>query len=89
MVVEECSFNPLKDVCEVDQFGFFDLAEAFLSGTIASNLTIDDLEFSEIEDPTAVKGKPRNAFEFIDAGVAISQVEGAQLGKSSSKEGAD
>lgn len=88
MVVEDCSFNPLRDVCEVDQFGFIDLAEAFLSGTIASDLTIEDLTFSEIDDPVAVSGKPRNTFEFIDAGVAISQQEGVQS-KSSSKEGAD
>ena len=89
MVVEDCSYNPYKDVCEVDQFGFFDLAEAFLTGTIASNLNVDDLEFSEIDDPTAVKGKPRNAFEFIDAGVAISQQEGVQVSKSSGKESGD
>lgn len=86
----DLDYNPLADVCEVDQFGFVDLAEAFLSGTIASNLTIEDLTFTEIDDPKAVSGKPRNAFEFIDAGVAIAQQqEGVQIQSSAKTEGGD
>lgn len=86
----DLDFNPLKDVCEVDQFGFVDLADAFLTGTIASNLTIEDLTFTDIDDPKAVSGKPRNVFEFIDAGVAIAQQqEGVQSKSSVKTEGGD
>ena len=85
----ELDYDPLKDVCEVDQFGFVDLAEAFQTGTIASNLTIEDLTFTEIDDPKAVSGKPRNTFEFIDAGVAIAQQEGVQSKSSAKTEGGD
>ena len=90
MIVEDCSFNPVTDVQEVDQFGYVDLAQAFLTGTINADLKVDDLFFNEIDDPVAVSGKPSNVFDMIDAGSAIvNRQEGVQTKSSAKTEGGD
>lgn len=88
MIQENCSFNPLLDVTEVDQFGFIDLAQAFVSGTIAADVNLQDLNFSEEDDPRSVNGKPQSAFDMVDAGLDIAKREGVKGMSSEKEEGA-
>lgn len=82
-------FDPVFDVCEVDQFGFIDLRSALESGVIPSTSVIEELDITDIDDPTAVQGRPSTVFDVIDAGVSITSMEGVQIQSSSNKEGAD
>lgn len=56
-------FNPEVDLQEVDQFGFIDLVKAFQNGYVPGNNNSSQLEFTDCEDPSAILGKPTDAFE--------------------------
>lgn len=61
----ECVFDPLVDVAEVDQFGFIDLRQAFLTGVVDGQLSPDDGAYSGIDDPAAIMSAPKDEFEAI------------------------
>lgn len=63
VVTEFLGFDPVKDISEVDQFGYVNLVEALENGVIQSTLKIDDLGFNDIDDPASIMGKPRDVFE--------------------------
>ena len=46
-----CVFDPDIDICEVDQFGFVDMRQAFLTGTIEGAVAPDDSSYSGIDRP--------------------------------------
>lgn len=63
MIVLECLYNPLWDKKPVDQFGWLDLAEAWVNKTVPSDIVTQDSDYNGIDDPSSVLGKPRDVFE--------------------------
>lgn len=86
----DCKFDSVKDVMEVDQFGFVDLREVMETGVVPSDSSVQDSEYLDQDDPTEVNGRPSSPFEMIDAGVDLTRrIEAAQAAAKSSKDGAD
>ena len=63
MIVKKCSFDPVKDIHDVDNFGYINLAEAYANGVVDSDINDLDLSYNEIDDPSTIVGKPRDIFE--------------------------
>lgn len=58
-------YDPMLDCAEVDQFGYIDLRQAFLTGTVEGGLAPDDTSYSGIDDPEAILPAPKDQFEAI------------------------
>lgn len=58
-------FDKVKDMQEVDQFGYVNLGEAYANGVVEGNLNPDVSEFNGIEHPEAIIGKPSDEFDAI------------------------
>lgn len=65
-------FDPVRDICSVDQFGFVDLVKANLTGSVPATIEADDLRFNGMEDPAAIGGRPSDAFEAAQAAKVIT-----------------
>ncbi len=63
MIVESCKFNSKKDIHDVDQFGFVNLAESLANGVVPSEIADSEPSYNEIDDPSTIIGKPRDVFE--------------------------
>lgn len=55
-------FNEMKDLHEVDQFGFIDLVECLTNGEVPTNIADEDVNYNGIEDPSSILGKPDDVF---------------------------
>lgn len=58
-------FDKVKDMQEVDQFGYVNLGEAYANGVVQGNLNPDVSEFNGIEHPESIIGKPSDEFDAI------------------------
>ena len=58
-----CTFDPNVDICEVDQFGFTNLRQAFLTGTIEGTSALDDESFNGVDDPSSLLPAAKDIFE--------------------------
>lgn len=74
MICNNCVFDELKDVHDVDQFGFIDLAECLLNGEVPANIADSDDQYNGIEDPSEILGKPSDVFEAYKMGDYIKSV---------------
>ena len=66
-------FNPLADIEEVDQFGWLDLRQAFLTGTVEGSLAPEDASYNGIDDPSSLLGAPKDTFEAIRQANAVAK----------------
>lgn len=78
-------YDPIKDLQEVDQFGFINLREAVANGVIPASAQVTEDSYNEIEDLNSIVGKPSDIFEAMQFGVSIDKVANA----ASEKEGTD
>lgn len=74
MIVNNCEFNPEKDIKEVDQFGFVDLRESFVNSSIPANLDVQGQNFNNIEDPSMVRHRPSDVFDSLRAEKAYAGI---------------
>lgn len=74
-------FDKVKDMSEVDQFGYVNLPQAYVSGSIDGHINPDISAMNHIEDPGSIIGRPSDEFDAI----ALQQVI-RERGKKSSKE---
>lgn len=58
-----CKFNEIRDVHEVDQFGFIDLAECLSQGVVSSSISNTEDAYNDIDSPDNIMGKPSDVFE--------------------------
>lgn len=65
MIVQECSYNPEKDLKPVEEFGFINLKEAFVNRTVPSNLPDSETDYNGISDPASIVGKPTDVFDAL------------------------
>lgn len=56
-------FDPLRDIRDVDQTGYVDLALAFAMNSIPANIEADVDSYNGIEDPASILGSPKDVFE--------------------------
>lgn len=83
-MIQECLYNPKKDISEVDQFGFVDTVRAEAEGFVRPDLSPSVEEFDGVEvDPESIIGKPRDAFDAMRmqerlANGIKSNIEGAE-----------
>lgn len=59
----KCKFDPVKDIKEVDQFGFVDLNECLANGDVPSTVADSENQYNGIEDPSEILGKPSDVFD--------------------------
>lgn len=57
------SYDPELDIQEVDQFGFVDLRQAFEKGTIPGNMSFEQVEFNQVNDPGVLIPKSDDVFD--------------------------
>lgn len=74
-------YDPLMDVEEVDQFGFVDLREAFLNGSVPGDIVADETKYNGIEDPDAVGSRADDQFAAIRSAQALTAAEAAAAAK--------
>lgn len=70
--MDKFDFDPVRDICAVDQFGFVDLVKANLTGSVPASIEADDIRFNGMEDPAAIGGRPSDAFEAAQAARVIT-----------------
>ena len=66
MIVDNCRFDPKKDLTPVSQTGFIDLKSAFVSGVVPSVMQGADADYNGIDDPQSILGCPSDVFEAIE-----------------------
>ena len=69
----ECRFDPVKDIYEVDQFGFIDLQECLANGEVPSSIADSEDQYNGIEDPAEILGKPSDVFDAYKMGDYIKR----------------
>lgn len=79
MLQTSFKFDPLRDIQEVDQFGFVDLVKAFEKGYVPGTADIREQDFNDIEEPASIVGKPSDAFEAMRMQDAL--IEGVKSAK--------
>lgn len=71
MIITECSFDPVRDLAPVEQFGFIDLKVSLDSSVVPSQMPESSSDYNGIDDPNKILGKPRDVFEAIDTQKAL------------------
>lgn len=69
----ECRFDPKKDICDVDQFGFIDLQECLANGEVPASIADSEDQYNGIEDPGEILGKPSDVFDAYKMGDYIKR----------------
>lgn len=70
-MIQECRFNPVCDVEQVQPDGALDLAQAYALGSIPAGLESSDSDYNGIDDPASIAGKPSDVFEGMQAGKVV------------------
>ena len=73
-----CEYDPVRDVQEVDQFGYLDLRQAFLTGTVEGSLAPADESYNGVDDPSSLLSSPKDTFEAIRQAEAVAKAKSAK-----------
>lgn len=79
-----CVFDPIVDIEEVDQFGYLDLRQAFLTGTVDGSLAPSDEAYNGMDDPDGVLPASKDTFEAIRQAEKVSAVKSAAKAEAAS-----
>lgn len=79
--ISEVSFtyDPIKDLAPVDQFGFVDLHDAFVNHSIPGDLSPVSEEYNGVEDPASLLGKSSDVFEAYRKASYVKNAEAAKV----------
>lgn len=77
MIVEDCFFDPVRDIAPVEQFGFIDLKSALANSVVPSVMPDSDVDYNGVDDPDSIIGTPRDVFEAIDMQNALQDAASA------------
>ena len=69
----ECKYNPVKDIHDVDQFGFIDLQECLANGEVPATIADSEDQYNGIDDPNEILGKPSDVFDAYRMGDYIKR----------------
>lgn len=64
-------YNPVCDLSPVDQFGFVDLGQALVDGSVPFIDGIVEDSFNNIDDPRSIIGSPKNSFDALEMDASI------------------
>lgn len=70
---ENLTFNSECDTREVDQFGFVDLHDAAVNGSIPATLEAQEAKFNHIENPSSLRARPDDTFSALRAERAYAE----------------
>lgn len=70
---QECKYNPICDVREVQSFGYLELSDVMRTGIIPSDLSASQLQYNGIEDPQSIIGSPCDTFDAMRMRDMISE----------------
>ena len=71
MLQKDLGYNPLKDVSQVDQFGFVDISYVLTTGNVPGDLSVKDDEYNGIDDPRSIVGKPSDVFDALSMSASL------------------
>lgn len=66
------SYDPVRDICAVEQVGFIDLTLANQTSSVPASLVIEEHQYNGIEDPRSIGARPRDVFETAQANKVIA-----------------
>lgn len=64
-------YNPDRDLCTVEQFGFVDLQKANATSTVDVEVSVLEERFNNIDDPRSIGDRPSDIFEEMQANTVI------------------
>lgn len=70
-MIQECKYNPERDIQKVDPTGYIDLVKANQTGSVPASIQADESRFNGIDDPASIGFRPRDQFEAMQANRAI------------------
>lgn len=56
-------YDPEKDLCPVDPFGFINLADAWLNHNVPTTVNDEVVNYNGIDDPESMLATPKDIFE--------------------------
>lgn len=80
-MIQDCKFNPWRDLEKVSPDGALDLCKAYALGSIPSSLEGSEADYNNIDDPASISGKPSDVFDSMAMEKTIQE-----RGKSKSSE---
>lgn len=83
---KKTSVKDKRDLYQVSQFGYLDIAEAYRTGAVNGSLEGYDASINGIEDPASIMGKPSDIFEAYRMHDAIQKYSAAYGGAQSVSE---
>lgn len=75
----DCVFDPIKDIDEVDQIGYVDLADAFANHSVPSILGENGEGYNNIEDPEACLDMPQDVFDALHQNATVQSSSAAEV----------
>lgn len=81
MKYTDLGFNPKTDIAPVDQFGFVDLRQAYLTHSIDGDTAVADDAYNGIDDPDNVGAMPDDVFAAYRMRDSIVAAEAAKQSK--------
>lgn len=70
-MVQECNYDPIRDVMPVDQYGYVDIVKANAESAIVDPIQLVEERFNDIDDPRSIGVRPSDVFEEMQANKAI------------------
>lgn len=77
IVLEDCRYDPEKDLGEVSPNGAIDLAAALVDGFVPPVAEGLGENFNDIEDAASIMGKPHDQFEALQLATDYAKRHGA------------
>lgn len=59
----KATFNPVRDMNPVDQFGYVDLESAYRNGVVPATVENEDIKYNNQTDPAMIGSVPRDKFD--------------------------
>lgn len=63
MIYGDFKFDKKRDISDVPQYGFVDLAECYKNGSVPADIQPSEMDYNGIESAEHVIGKPSDIFE--------------------------
>lgn len=71
------SYDPQKDLAPVDQFGFVNLRDAYINGSLPGDLSVSAEDYNGVDDPGSLLGRSADVFEAYRKAEYVKRAESA------------
>lgn len=83
------TYDPVKDIAPVDQFGFVDLRDAFEHSCIPGDLSVNVEDYNGVDDPSSLLGRSSDVFEAYRKAEYVKSAESAAKAKAEAASSAE